>query len=128
MEAKDVKTLMEAYASVYTTSEEATDLQESVETVEEGLATTVDKVTRTLQGGLERMGVKINRTPRGTTTKADQEKKIEKNVKEDADLFDIIKGHLIDEGFADTEEAAVAIMANMSEGWKVSIVEGKQSK
>jgi hypothetical protein len=125
MEAKDVKTLMEAYASVYTTSEEATDLQESVETVEEGLATTVDKVTRTLQGGLEKMGVKINRTPRGTTTKADQEAKIKK---EDVDLFDIIKGHLIDEGFAETEEAAVAIMANMSEGWKESIVEGKQSK
>jgi hypothetical protein len=47
---------------------------------------------------------------------------------EDTDLFDIIKGHLIDEGFAETEEAAVAIMANMSEGWKESIVEGKQSK
>lgn len=44
--------------------------------------------------------------------------------KEDVDLFDIIKGHLIDEGFADTEEAALAIMVNMSEGWKESITEG----
>ncbi|MBU88819.1 MAG: hypothetical protein CMA57_00225 [Euryarchaeota archaeon] len=43
---------------------------------------------------------------------------------EDADLFDIIKGHLIDEGFADTEEAAHSIMVSMSEGWKQSIVEG----
>jgi hypothetical protein len=43
---------------------------------------------------------------------------------EDADLFDIIKGHLIDEGFADSEEAAHSIMASMSEGWKQSIVEG----
>ena len=43
---------------------------------------------------------------------------------EDTDLFDIIKGHLIDEGFADTEEAAHSIMASMSEGWKQSIVEG----
>ena len=42
---------------------------------------------------------------------------------EDVDLFDIIKGHLIDEGFADTEEAALAIMTNMSEDWKQSIVE-----
>lgn len=42
---------------------------------------------------------------------------------EDTDLFDIIKGHLIDEGFADTEEAAHSIMASMSEGWKQSIVE-----
>ena len=38
--------------------------------------------------------------------------------------YDTIKGHLIDEGFADTEEAAHSIMASMSEGWKQSIVEG----
>ena len=37
--------------------------------------------------------------------------------------YDTIKGHLIDEGFADTEEAALAIMTNMSEDWKQSIVE-----
>ena len=47
---------------------------------------------------------------------------------EDVDLFDLIKGHLIDEGFADTEEAALSIMLSMSEGWKESIVEAKQSK
>jgi len=39
-------------------------------------------------------------------------------------LFDIIKGHLLDEGYADTEDAAINIMANMSEEWKQSIVEG----
>ncbi len=42
---------------------------------------------------------------------------------EDADLFDIVKGHLLDEGYADTEEAALAIMANMSEEWRQSIIE-----
>ena len=40
------------------------------------------------------------------------------------DLFDIVKGHLLDEGYADTEEAALAIMANMSEEWRTEIVEG----
>jgi len=40
------------------------------------------------------------------------------------DLFDVIKGHLLDEGYADNEDAALAIMANMSEEWKQSIVEG----
>ena len=40
-----------------------------------------------------------------------------------ADLFDIVKGHLMSEGYADTEEAALAIMANMSEEWRQSIVE-----
>ena len=51
------------------------------EKVQEDLQDTVDKVTRSAQSGLEKMGVKINRTPRGTVTKADQDKKIEKNVK-----------------------------------------------
>jgi hypothetical protein len=38
------------------------------------------------------------------------------------DMFDVVKGHLIDEGYAETEEAALAIMANMSEEWKASII------
>ena len=41
------------------------------------------------------------------------------------DIFDVIKGHLIDEGYADTEEAALQIMANMSEEWRESIVENR---
>ena len=44
-------------------------------------------------------------------------------LNQDVDLFDLIKGHLLDEGYADTEEAALAIMANMSEEWRESIVE-----
>jgi len=44
--------------------------------------------------------------------------------KQSFDLFDVIKGHLLDEGYADTEDAALAIMANMSEEWKQSILEG----
>ena len=42
---------------------------------------------------------------------------------ESFDLFDVVKGHLLDEGYADTEEAALKIMANMSEDWRESIVE-----
>ena len=47
-----------------------------------------------------------------------------KDVKESADLFDIILEHLVAEGYADTNKAALAIMANMSEEWKQSIMEG----
>jgi hypothetical protein len=39
------------------------------------------------------------------------------------DLFDVVMGHLLDEGYADTEESALAIMANMSEEWRQTIVE-----
>jgi hypothetical protein len=42
---------------------------------------------------------------------------------EQLDLYDIILSHLIDEGYVDTQEAALAIMANMSEEWKETIVE-----
>ena len=45
-----------------------------------------------------------------------------KSVKESVDVFDIIKGYLIDEGYADSEESALAIMTNMSEDWKESIL------
>ena len=42
---------------------------------------------------------------------------------EAVDLYDIILSHLLDEGYADTQEAAEAIMVNMSEDWRESIVE-----
>ena len=46
------------------------------------------------------------------------------NVGESFDLFDYLLEYLVAEGYADTNKAALAIMANMSEEWKQSIVEG----
>lgn len=43
---------------------------------------------------------------------------------EQLDLYDIILSHLLDEGYADTQEAAERIMVNMSKDWRESIVEG----
>lgn len=43
--------------------------------------------------------------------------------KQSIDLFDLVKGHLLDEGYASTEEQAVVIMANMGEKWKQEILE-----
>ena len=40
------------------------------------------------------------------------------------DLYDVILEYLLDEGYAETPEAALAIMGNMSEDWRESIVEG----
>ncbi len=42
---------------------------------------------------------------------------------EHVDLFDYILEHLVAEGYAETNEAAIAIMANMGEEWKKSIIE-----
>jgi hypothetical protein len=54
-------------------------------------------------------------------------KKLERQKKTDVsesfDLYDIILSHLLDEGYADTEQAAQVIMVNMSEDWRESIME-----
>ena len=42
--------------------------------------------------------------------------------REEYDLYDIILSHLLDEGYAETPEAAEAIMVNMSEEWRQSIL------
>jgi hypothetical protein len=39
------------------------------------------------------------------------------------DLYDLVLAHLLDEGYAETPEAAEAIMVNMSEEWRESICE-----
>jgi len=49
-------------------------------------------------------------------------------TKEEYDLYDIILSHLLDEGYAETPEAAEAIMVNMSEDWREDIVEAKVDK
>jgi hypothetical protein len=42
------------------------------------------------------------------------------------DNFDIILEHLIQKGYANSEESAIAIMANMSEDWRKNILELNQ--
>jgi hypothetical protein len=46
----------------------------------------------------------------------------QEEVVEEVDLFNTILEHLVAEGYADTNEAALVIMANMSEEWRQSIV------
>jgi hypothetical protein len=52
----------------------------------------------------------------------ERNKKKKKTQKEQTDLYDIILSHLLDEGYAETQEAAEAIMVNMSEEWRESIL------
>lgn len=46
-----------------------------------------------------------------------------KKANEEVDIFDTILEYLISEGYAETNENAIAIMSNMSEKWRESIVE-----
>ena len=49
-------------------------------------------------------------------------RKPKNNVGEEVDLYDTILSHLMNEGYADTIEAAEGIMVNMSEEWRESII------
>jgi hypothetical protein len=56
--------------------------------------------------------------------RAEYDTKRKKNgLGEEVYIYDIILSHLLDEGYAETPEAAEAIMVNMSEDWMQSIVE-----
>lgn len=50
--------------------------------------------------------------------------KLASRLGEDVDVYDVVLDHLIEEGYADTPEAAQAIMVNMSEAWIEAIIEG----
>jgi len=103
MKAKLAKDLMEAYASVYTQSEEV--IAESDCECEDGEKS--EKETPEMNG----------------KKKVKKEEEKEDEMKEGYDLYDYLLEYLVAEGYADTNKAALAIMANMSEEWKQSIVE-----
>jgi hypothetical protein len=77
------------------------------------------EVTRVVKGAGEPQAVTYPRKGR------DEKPKLSREIirKEDFDLYDLILHHLVNEGFAETPESAIAIMTNMSEAWVDSIVD-----
>ena len=143
MEAKEFKGLMEAYASVYEQTEVLSE-----ETLEEKkIATGTGKKVmpsaeeRSKLAKKARAGEDIGKKGKGFEEVAAKAAKqygskeagervaaaamFKQQAKEEVqpDVFDTILEHLVAEGYADTNQAALAIMANMSESWKQSIVE-----
>ena len=98
MESKKFRDILGAYSSIYEKKHEP-EMEEGEEKEEE-----------------EHKGKKKEK-------KEKEEEGDEEEMEESADLFDRILEHLVAEGYADTNKAALAIMANMSEEWKQSIVE-----
>ena len=78
-------------------------------------------------GGEEGPGPKApkrsGRSGRGANTDRGSGNAAKRRMSEDFDIFDTILEHLVAEGYADTNESALAIMTNMSEEWRQSIVE-----
>jgi hypothetical protein len=76
--------------------------------------------------------VAFNPTPAATTTSRPAAAPVRRPAptrapilqRQSFDPFDIIMGYLLDEGYAEDEKSAAVIMANMSEEWRESIMEG----
>ena len=117
---KQAQSMMEAFASVYEKKVEPAETEQ----VDEGIMNAVKKVVKTVIGPADqskeaeaaRMGKRRPQTP--------QEKGVAAGTvnKEDVDLFDLIKGHLIDEGL--TEEEALKKMLTLTDDERSEIIEG----
>ena len=115
MDAQELRNLQEAYIDVYQELDEGeTPLPYGRMMKKSGeLASTDDKTKRKRAA---KIYIAAN-APTGPKIK----------VKEQVDLYDIILSHLLDEGYAETQEQAEVIMVNMSEEWRESIVEGNEN-
>jgi len=107
MDAQDFRSLQEAYLGVYQELDEAEGSYEP------------DPFGRPggKYGGVKKGGG----YEKGYNAMMKKIKELDK--KEEYNLYDIILSHLLDEGYADTQQAAEAIMVNMSEDWREDIVE-----
>ena len=129
MDAQDFRSLQEAYLEVYQELDEArgdeglTPLQKirvrnrrdaGIENIPTGRKTSFRRDMNKLHRGYSKrqMGLSARQ----------MNPKPNEDMKEQADLYDIILSHLLDEGYAETPEAAEAIMVNMSEEWRQSIL------
>ena len=118
MREQEVRELYEAYMQVHSQVEEVEQLDENVQDAVKGalekganfmktnpVGKAVSKIIAPVGGG--------RKTPTATSGGY---------RKEEIDLFDTILEHLVSEGYADTNESALVIMANMSEEWRQSIL------
>jgi hypothetical protein len=137
MDAQELRSLQEAYREVYDNElgegykkfpykkvEDKIHKKESDNPTGRGTPQSVkmDTVFRHFKGEVRRTE-KREHSPKISKAK-ESENRTRRTQKEQTDIYDIILSHLLDEGYAETPEAAEAIMVNMSEEWREDIVEG----
>jgi hypothetical protein len=110
MDAQDIRNLSEAYMNVY----EEVDKRRAPKEL-------VDRLNASREGHMAQDGP--NKPAYDAKQRLLKKAQKRKNMEEQVDLYDIILSHLLDEGYAETPEAAEAIMVNMGEEWRQSIVE-----
>lgn len=100
---EDVRMLQSAYASVYESSHLETDTKKRHKDNDEAIED-------------------MKKTKGYKDMAATAKKKMEEEV------YNTILSHLISEGYADNATSAVAIMANMSEEWRDTILEAQSAR
>ena len=118
MNAQDFRSLQEAYMEVVENQQLDEVLDTPQKTQSYAAKNAASAVGAFVRGDAKTLSKRFEGAKRGM-------KKIEKRKeqKEETDLYDIILSHLLDEGYAETEQAAQAIMVNMSEEWRDDIVD-----
>lgn len=124
-----VKNLVEGYYAVYGELDEANRGDEHVTSsmyMGGEPATTIAKQRRRLLRDLKNpddWSQEENQRQERHTNR----RRVPTRVTEQTDLFDYLLEYLISEGYADTNENAIAIMANMSEEWREEILESSNT-
>jgi hypothetical protein len=134
MKNKKFHGLFEAYTSIYTLQEQIEQLDEAMSSYEKNRKRAAQRAAARNEarkqgktGAVPGVGYVSPRPERETWTDEGGKERHKSGArmpqKESYDLFDTILEHLVAEGYADTNEAALVIMANMSEEWRQSIVD-----
>ena len=142
MTDKEISDILEAYQQVYTHQEEVEQLDELKAATDKNVAKLLAKRDREDKdsGGISRGFMARRRAHQsaerrnqrtGSNVKVDpilsrpsyDPRQARLNMEMEYDAFDAILEHLVAEGYADTNQAALVIMANMSEEWRESIIE-----
>jgi hypothetical protein len=122
MDAQELRNLQEAYLEVYDELDEEKKPLPTARMANQRRGAW-NKANDAVKSGNEeerkKQIARYNAMSFPSTRRAHLKSKLEE---EQVDLYDIILSHLLDEGYAETLEAAEAIMVNMSEEWRDSII------
>ena len=137
MRDKEIVGLYQAYLDVYSNSNEEVEQLDEI-SKDRADAAVLERIARTGRAFDREMRDRTPENMRDTVDAVDKETRAKRlaagvrtrrnaeqnvNASYEYDTFDAILEHLVAEGYADTNESALAIMANMSEEWKQNIVE-----
>jgi len=123
MDAQDFRSLQEAYLEVV--QNQQLDEGKSSRPRYPGGRGVLDQERRDEKREASAENMRGHTAGPGTVTKNPKKLRKQKamgEIGEQTNIYDIILSHLLDEGYAETLEAAEAIMVNMSEEWRQSIL------